>query len=100
MFARTTHLQLQPSKMDEFKRVFQEFIVPTLQRQPGFRSIILLTDDASNKVLGMTQWATEADLIAIQTGDVNQELLGALRHLVAQPPVQESFTVSLQVEPI
>jgi heme-degrading monooxygenase HmoA len=100
MFARTTRLQLQPGKMDEFKRVFRGFIAPALQSQPGFRSIILLTDDASNKVLGMTQWATEADLIAIQTSGVNNELLGALRPLVAEPPVQESYAVNLQVEPI
>jgi heme-degrading monooxygenase HmoA len=100
MFARITWLQLQPGKMDEFKRVFRDFIAPALQSQPGFRSIILLTDDASNKVLGMTQWATEADLIAIQTSGVNNELLGALRPLVAEPPVQESYAVNLQVEPI
>lgn len=100
MFARTTRLQLQPGKMDEFMRVFQELIVPTVQRQPGFRSITLLTDKASNKVLGMTHWATEDDLIAMQSSDVNQQLLGALRHLVAEPPMQESYTVSLQVEPI
>lgn len=100
MFARTTQLQLQSGKMDEFKRVFQDFIVPTLQHQPGFRAITLLTDDAGNKVLGMTQWATQADLIAIQTNGVNQQLLGALRHLVAEPPVQESYAVYLQAEPI
>jgi heme-degrading monooxygenase HmoA len=100
MFARTTRLQLQPGKMDDFKRVFRDFIAPTLQRQPGFRSITLLTDDTNNKVLGMTQWATEANLIAIQTSGVNQQLLGALRPLVAEPPVQESYAVSLQVEPI
>lgn len=100
MFARTTKLQLQPGKMDEFKRVFHEFIVPTLQRQPGFRSITLLVDDANHKALGMTQWATEADMIAMQSNDVNQQLLGALRQMVAQPSVQESYAVHLQAEPI
>lgn len=100
MFARTTSLQLQPNKMDEFKQLFQEFIGPTLQRQPGFRLITLLTDDKNGKVLGTTQWATEADLIAIQTSEINQEFLRRLRPLVAVPPVQESYVVSLQVEPI
>lgn len=100
MFARTTRLQLQPGKMDEFKRVFHDVIAPALQRQPGFRSITLLTDDATDKVLGMSQWATEADLIAIQIDSVNQQLLAALRPLVSEPPVQESYAVSLQVEPI
>jgi quinol monooxygenase YgiN len=100
MFARTTKLQLLPGKMDEFKRVFQDYIVPTLQRQPGFCAITLLTDEANDKVLGMTQWATEADLIAIQTNEVNQALVASLRNLVAQPPLQESYAVALQVEPI
>lgn len=100
MYARTTRLQLQPGKMDDFKRIFKEVIAPALQRQPGFRSVTLLTDDANGKVLGISQWASEADLNAIVTSDVNKELLGALRHLVAEPPVQESYAVSLQVEPI
>ena len=100
MFARTTRLHVQSGKMDDFKRVFQEFIAPTLQRRPGFLSITLLTDDANSKVLGITHWATEADLIAIQTSDENQQFLAALRPLVTEPPVQESYAVSLQVEPI
>lgn len=100
MFARTTRLQLQPGKMDEFKRVFQDVIAPTLQRQPGFCSITLLTDDANDRIFSLTQWASEADLITIQANGVNQELLGAVRHLAAEPPVQESYAVSLQVEPI
>ena len=56
MFARTTKLQLQSGKMDEFQRLFQEVIAPGLQQQPGFRSITLLADESTGQVLGTTQW--------------------------------------------
>jgi len=100
MFARTTQLQLQPGKLAEFKRIFQEVIVPGLQRQPGFHSITLLTDDANNKVLGIGLWSNEANLIRNESSGVYQELLGNVRHLLTEPPMREAYAVSLQVEPI
>jgi heme-degrading monooxygenase HmoA len=100
MFARTTKLQLQPGKIAEFKRIFQEVIVPGLQRQMGFHSITLLTDDANDKVLGIGFWDSEANLIANETSGVYQTLLGNVRHLLMEPPVRETYAVSLQVEPV
>ena len=100
MFARTTQLQLQPGKMDEFKRVFQDVIVPGLQRQSGFHSITLLTDAPNNKVLGIGLWSNEAALIANESSGAYQALLGNVQHLLAEPPVREAYVVSLQVEPI
>ena len=100
MFARTTKFQLQPGQMSEFMRIMHELIVPTLQRQPGFRSITLLVNEANNHVLGMTQWTAQADLAAMEIGEVNRQLLEALHPCIAQPPVQESYAIALQVEPI
>lgn len=100
MFARTTKFTLLPGKVTEFKGVYHEHILPALQRQPGFRAAVLLIDEPTNKVLGITQWATEADLIAIQSGELNKELVGSLRPLIVETLVQEAYTVAFQIEPI
>lgn len=100
MFARTTRFQLKPGATGEFQRIAREVIAPGLQRQPGFRSITLLINPANDNVLGITQWSTAADIDAVIASGLNERLLTALGHLVTAPPVQELFTVGLQVEPI
>jgi heme-degrading monooxygenase HmoA len=100
MYARTTRFQLQSGAQAEFMRIAHEVIAPGLQRQPGFRSITLLVDKRNDTVLGITQWASEANIDAINASGLNQRLLDALGHVLASAPVQEVFDVALQAEPL
>ena len=97
MFARVTILQLQPGKLDEFIRVFQDSIAPAAAAQPGFGSITLLTDPRRNKVLAVGLWETEADLQAGETA-YYQERLAGISNLLAGPPVREVYEVGVQID--
>ena len=97
MHARVTTLQLQPGKLDEFLRFFQDSIAPAAAAQPGFGGITLMTDPRLGKVVAFGLWDSEADLLASE-GAYYQAKLGEVGRLLDGPPLREAYEVSLQVE--
>jgi heme-degrading monooxygenase HmoA len=97
MYARVTMLQLQPGKLDDFIRIFQDSIAPAAAAQPGFGGITLLTDPQLGKVLAVGIWETEDDLLAGETA-YYQERLAGITHMLAAPPVREVYEATVQVE--
>jgi len=97
MFARVTTLQLQPGKLDEFLRFFQDSIAPAAAAQPGFGGITLMTDPRLGKVVAFGLWDSEADLLASERA-YYQAKLGEVGRLLAGPPLREAYEVSVQVE--
>jgi heme-degrading monooxygenase HmoA len=98
MYARVTLAQLQPGKLDELLQFLGEHVVPAAQAQQGFKGLLLLTDETTNKGLAVALWETEADLVASEASDgyyTVQIARGA--HFFAAPPVQETYQVTLQV---
>jgi quinol monooxygenase YgiN len=97
MFARFTTLQLQPGKLDEFLRFFQDSIAPAAAAQPGFGGITLMTDPRLDKVVAFGLWDSEADLLASERA-YYQAMLAEVGGLLAEPPLREAYEVSVQVE--
>jgi hypothetical protein len=90
-------LQLQPGKLDDFIRIFQDSIAPAAAAQPGFGGITLLTDPQLDKVLAVGMWETEEDLLAGETAYYPERLAG-VGYLLAAPPLREVYEASVQVE--
>ena len=85
MVAQVMTLQLQPGKLDEFLRIFQDVITPIAAAQPGFGGITLLTDSQLGKVVAFGLWDSEADLLMSD-------------HTYDQTKLREAYDVSVQVE--
>ena len=91
MFARVTHVQAKPGKLDDVIALYQDAVVPLLKQQQGFDSTVLLSDPATGKGMSITLWRTEADR---QAGDLNarlREQIVKVVPLLAAPPAVESF---------
>lgn len=95
MFARVTHVQPKPGKLDEVVALYQDCVLPLLKQQQGFHSTLLLTDPATGKGMSITLWDSQADR---QAGDSNGFLLEQVLKvmpLLAAPPVAEGFISNL-----
>ncbi|SFM46880.1 antibiotic biosynthesis monooxygenase family protein [Rugamonas rubra] len=91
MFARVTHVQAKPGKLDEVVALYQESVIPLLAQQDGFHSTFLLTDPASGKGMSITLWNSDAARLA---GDSNGFLLQQVMKVVpllAAPPIPEGY---------
>jgi quinol monooxygenase YgiN len=97
MFARVTTFQLQPGRLDEFLRLFQDVIVPATAAQAGFGGLTLLTDVPIGKVLAVGLWETEADLLASEPAYYH-ELFPQILHQLLEPALHEIYEVGVLVE--
>ena len=98
MYARVTLAQLQPGKVDELLQFLRDNVVPAAQTQHGFKGLLLLTDETTNKGIALGLWETEADLEASEgsSGYYTVQLARGV-HFFAAPPVRETYQVNIQV---
>ena len=61
MFARLVTTHLKPGKFDLVTRRFEEKVIPTLRKQPGFRDEVSFIDADRREAVAISFWETEAD---------------------------------------
>jgi heme-degrading monooxygenase HmoA len=66
VFARVRVTNGVPEKVEEGIRQFSDKVVPAYQNVPGFKGGYMLVDRAKGKLIGVTLWATEADMHATE----------------------------------
>jgi heme-degrading monooxygenase HmoA len=95
MHARVISVQLKPGTAEEVKRIYHDSVLPAARRQPGFQRAMLLVDPLTERVISITQWATEADLAASEESGYLREQVAKLSLYFATPLVSELFSVAV-----
>ncbi len=94
MWARVATGQVQPGKMDEFNKIYNETQKSVNQGTQGFQSARVLTDLSTNKALAVTIWATEADARATVTPINMDDVMARFGAVLEGPPVIEYYEIS------
>ena len=98
MYARVTFAQLQPGKVDELLQFLRDNVLPAAQRQQGYKGLLLLTDETTNKGIAIALWETEAAMAASEVSDGYYSVqIARGAHFFAAPPVRETYQVNIQV---
>ncbi len=62
MFTRVVHCTLKPERRTEFNQVLQEKVLPEIESQVGFISLIgLMSDEKPDHALAITFWNSRQD---------------------------------------
>lgn len=59
MHARVTVAHPQPDRFAEARAAVPETFLPAAREQPGFQGFLLLADQASGQLIGITFWESE-----------------------------------------
>ena len=98
MYARVTLAQLQPDNVDELIQFLRDNVVPAAQAQQGFKGLLLLADDNTNKGIAIALWETEADMVASEASDGYYAVqLARGAQFFAAPPERLAYQVRIQV---
>ena len=62
----------------------------------GHKGHHLLTDRSNGKVISISLWETEANMMAGESSGHYQQQLAKFKDLFAAPPVREAYEVSVQ----
>lgn len=96
MFARFTIVQVNPDKIDETIKLYEESVVPTAKSQKGFKGMTLYTDRKTGKGYSISLWESEEDAIANEQSGYYREQVGKFAEYMTAPPVQEGYEVTVQ----
>jgi hypothetical protein len=66
VFARVTHGEALPERIDGMTREIMEHVLPALRMQDSFAGAVVLADRSSGKVLAVTLWETEQAMNATE----------------------------------
>jgi heme-degrading monooxygenase HmoA len=95
-YARVLTATAQPGKSDEGMQILRDSVLPAIRQQPGFKGGLWLLDRSTGKVIAITLWGTEADLLAGEASGHLQEQLGKVAHVLATQVVREAYEVAVQ----
>ena len=96
-YARVLTTTVQPGKMDEGMQIVRDSVLPAARQQPGFKGGFWMSDRSMGKIMAITLWATEADLLAGETSGYYQAQIAKVAHVLATPVVREAYEVALLV---
>ncbi|MFL5805418.1 MAG: antibiotic biosynthesis monooxygenase family protein [Roseiflexaceae bacterium] len=95
MYARMTTFHTQPGTIDEAIHIVQNAVLPAVRQQPGFKGGLALADYSTGKLIGITLWETEADMLASEANGYYREQVGKIGSFLAGQPVREAYVAGI-----
>jgi quinol monooxygenase YgiN len=85
MFLRILSVSIQPGKIDAFRRIYTDEVIPVLRNLKGCRFAFLTESvEEENKVLCITIWESKEDADAYEKSGRYDELIGKLQHTFSE----------------
>jgi heme-degrading monooxygenase HmoA len=96
MFARLTFINLKQNKIDEFKSIFNEEVVPAVKNQKGNLGIWLLEPtDINEDYISLTEWVSKADAEAYDSSGTYKALVNKIREdLYKSKPFLKTYNIA------
>jgi heme-degrading monooxygenase HmoA len=101
MYVRMTFIKIKPGKMEALRSLYNEQVIPTMQKQKGVRFIHLLESlENPDEGISVTAWDTKADLDAYEKSGVYEGLIEKFKDFYTSPPLLKSYEVTASSEPL
>ena len=95
MHARVSILRPKGGQKEQVLRICGDLLAPATERQKGFCGLLVMSDVEADRVLGITLWDTEADMLAGEHVEYFQEQISNLILFLAEPPEIEHHLVDV-----
>lgn len=98
MYARVSTSTIQPGKIDEQGKMYQDNVLPEVLKLKGFKGVLRLANRETNKVMTIALWDTEADMKASESSGFYSRVVSNARNsgLLGQHSM-DRYEVTLQV---
>lgn len=81
---RTVALKIRPGKIDEFRKLYVDEVIPALRKVRGCRYIYLTENpEKPNEVISITSWESEQDASGYEQSGLFQKILKSQNHLLS-----------------
>jgi quinol monooxygenase YgiN len=94
MYIRTINVRIQSDKIDEFRKIYDEQIVPAVKKQKGNIDIFLMESlEREGEVISFTSWESQEDGDAYERGGTYVQMFNKVKHTFAGTPTLWSYEV-------
>jgi quinol monooxygenase YgiN len=94
MHARVNTSRVQPNQLDEVVVAIQSILPRAKQQSPGLKSVLVLGDRRTGKIVLVSRWESAAAAEAAES--VYQDAMRELGRFLAEPPTREPYEVLLE----
>lgn len=95
-FARNVQFQIKNGKEQEFTTLFENDVLPTLRKQPGFEQELTLVNKEG--AIGISIWNDRKSAETYQTATY-PTILAKLNHLIERTPKVDMYEVTTTTHP-
>jgi len=97
MYVRAANVSIRPGKMQEVIDLHNDSLIPAAKAQKGWRGSYLMTDAEGGKILSITVWESEADMLASESdGGYLKEQVARFDSVFAEPPNFSHYQLSAE----
>jgi heme-degrading monooxygenase HmoA len=93
MYARVTTFHLKVKSMEDAIKVYEDSIIPSAKKQPGFKNAFFLTNRNAGKFISITIWENIEFATENQKSGYYQKQIDKFEELVVVKPEIEGFSV-------
>tara|TARA_B100000315_G_C14471953_1_gene538783 strand:- start:117 stop:605 length:489 start_codon:yes stop_codon:yes gene_type:complete len=95
MQARVMLLPVHEGEIDQLVDIVKRDIQPLLQRLEGFQAGFVFTDKETSRVLTVTLWDSEGQMLASEECPVYVEQIAKITSLLREPPIPQHFETAI-----
>jgi quinol monooxygenase YgiN len=94
MWIRLIEVRIQPGKLEEMRRIYNEQIVPDVKAREGNIDVFLMESlDRENQIFSFTSWESQADGDAYEASRGYVQNVNKVKHTFVGMPTLWSYEV-------
>jgi heme-degrading monooxygenase HmoA len=81
----------RPGRFDLVLHVLRDSLIPAAEKQPGYSGMVILNNREANRIVAITMWESEAELLASTNLPYFQEQMSYMIVHLLRPPEFENY---------
>ena len=97
MYVSAATVSIRPGKMQEVIDLHNDSLIPADKAPKGWQGSYLMTDAGNGKILSITVWESEAEMLASESGSAYlKEQVAKFDNAFAAPPHFDHYELSAE----
>ena len=95
MHARSGTLYPRSDHFDHVLHLLRDTVTPAAQKEPGFNGMLIMSNRQAGKVVAITLWESEAQMLASAEGEYLQDQVSRVITHLRRPPEFENYEIEV-----
>jgi quinol monooxygenase YgiN len=95
MYARSGTVYPRSDRFDLVLHLLRDTVTPAAEKEPGFMGMLIMSNRQAGKIVGITLWESESDMLASTEGEYLQDQVSRVIAHLRGPPEFEDYEIEV-----